>query len=73
MSRKDLSASSGNAEIGTTKVAGPVKFRVSTKNRFYTLILNYSMDAVLSIVSQPLVSSHAVIRFASVMELPRAF
>lgn len=63
-----MSASSGNAEIGTTKVAGPVEFRVSTTNRFHTLILNCFMDTVLSIMSQPLISSRAATRFASAME-----
>lgn len=57
-----MSASPGNAEIGTIKVAGPVKFRASTTNRFHAFILNYFMNAVLSITSQPLIYSSAVTR-----------
>lgn len=58
--RKDMSASPGNAEIGTIKVAGPVKFKVSTTNRFRAFILNYFINAILSIMSQPLIYSSAV-------------
>lgn len=55
-----MSASPGNAEIGTIKVAGPVKFKVSTTNRFRAFILNYFINAILSIMSQPLIYSSAV-------------
>lgn len=54
-----MSASPGNAEIGTIKVAGPVKFRVSITNRFHAFILNYFINAILSIMSQPLIYSSA--------------
>lgn len=55
-----MSASPGNAEIGTIKVAGPVKLRVSTINRFHAFVLKYFMNALLSIMSQPLIYSSAV-------------
>lgn len=55
-----MSASPGNAEIGTIKVAGPVKFRVNTINRFHAFVLKYFMNALLSIMSQPLIYSSAV-------------
>lgn len=55
MCRRDVSASPGNAEIGTIKVAGPVKFRLSATDRFHAFILNYFMNVVWSIMSHPLI------------------